>query len=64
MLAQVSEKEGFLREAHACKKIIHRCLREATNMTAEELLPNNFCSDGIGYLREEYMRTLKASHLL
>ena len=54
MLAQVSEKEGFLHEAHVCKKIIHRCLREATNMTAEELLPNNFCSDGIGYLREEY----------
>ena len=23
-------------------------------MTAEELLPDNFCSDGIGYLREEY----------
>ena len=23
-------------------------------MTAEELLSNDFCSDGIGYLREEY----------
>ena len=49
MLAQVSEKE-----AHVCKKIIHRCLREATNMTAEELLSHNFCSDGIGYVREGY----------
>ena len=54
VLAHVSEKEGFLHEAHACKKAIQGCLREAPDMKAEEIIPQNFCSDGIGYVKEEY----------
>ena len=53
-LAHVSEKEGFLHEAHACNKTIQRCLRDAPNKKAEEIISQNFCSDGISHVREVY----------
>ena len=54
ILAQVSEKEGLVREARAYNKSIHKCLRAAPNSKAEEIIPHNFCSDGIGHVREVF----------
>ena len=54
VLGHVSEKEGALYDAHLCNETIHRCLREAPNMKAEEIIPDKFCSDGIGHVWEVY----------
>ena len=54
ILAQVSEKEGLVREARAYNKSIHKCLRAALNSKAEEIISHNFCSDGIGHVREVF----------
>ena len=54
ILAQVSEKKGLAHEAHAYNKTIHKCLRVAPNSKGKEIIPHNFCSDGIGHVREVF----------
>ena len=66
VLAHVSKKEGFLHEAHVFDESIRRCLRNASYMKAEEVIPHNFCSDGISYVREvhENFKDLTSALLL
>ena len=56
VLAHVSEKEGALRDAHMYNETIHRCLRAGKKIKAEELIPHNFCSDGIDHVREVHKK--------
>ena len=54
LLSYVSAKEGAIDEAHRYNETITKCLRSSATMKAEEIIPHNFCSDGINHVKEVY----------
>lgn len=54
ILAYASEKVGALHEARVFNRTIHKCLRAAPSTRAENIIPHNFCSDGIDHVRDVY----------
>ena len=56
-LMKVYEEDGLVDKARKVRKRLHNCIDSASEKKPEDLIPDDFCTVGIGYLQEKHSQS-------